>query len=71
MYLPIIFTLKKHLAYVIKIKNQVVYVHIVLTFSHIFPFHVMAPGTEKELGGNKSCISRSSNSNRHQVQADA
>lgn len=52
-------------------KNQVVYVHIVLTFSHVFPFHVMAPGAEKELGGNKSCISDSSNSNRHQVQEDA
>lgn len=36
-------------------KNQVVYVPIVLTltFSHVFPFHVMAPGAEKEVGGNK------------------
>lgn len=49
-------------------KNQVIYVPIVLTLSFS---HVMAPGTEKEVGGNKSCISESSSTNRHYVQEDA
>lgn len=73
MYISIIFTLQWHLANVILKKNQVIYVLIILTlsFSHVFPFHVMAPGTEKEVGGNKSCISESSSTNRHHVQEDA
>lgn len=41
-----------------------------VSFSHIFPFHVMAPGAEKELGGSVSRISASFSSNRHHTQED-
>lgn len=73
MYVSIIFALQWHLANVILKKNQVVYVHIVLTlsFSHVFPFHVIAPGTEKEVGEDTLCISVSSSTNGHCVQEDA